>query len=440
MTWTHWKVLVGLALATAFTGCNSGSRNGSKAYFGPGSTGSAAQNSMQNPGGGGGGAPGSAGQFASGPDLNVGRFQHTATVLTDGRVLVTGGTDGQGLITESELYDPQANAWSLLSNIAANQNDAFMIDATGQFATVRQLHQAVKLVDGRVLVTGGFGAERLDASGQPVGEMLKSAYLFDPGANKYTKVADMPENRGWHESALLSNGQVLVAAGLDQNVATSLITSAAYDASADTWTSAQMAAKHTWGAALTCGNSTLIVGGVDAANGGQGLGINGLPGSRVELFNAQGNAWQKGNDNRDQVFNMGRATDTQGKGFLAGGQGVNQQQGSVTILGAIEIFDPTAGTWTTNQATLNTPRFVPEVAEINTTSDMLITGGVDGSNTVLASCEVWSVLYNTIIGTVNMSAARVDHKARTLRDGRVMVIGGQDAQGTALSSTEFHTR
>ena len=91
-----------------------------------------------------------------------------------------------------------------------------MIDATGQFATVRQLHQAVKLVDGRVLVHGGFGAERMDANNQPIGEMLKTAYLFEPTNNKYTKAADMPENRGWHEAALLSNGGVLAAGGLDQ--------------------------------------------------------------------------------------------------------------------------------------------------------------------------------------------------------------------------------
>jgi hypothetical protein len=437
----NWKHLTGLALATALTaGCNSGSRDSSKAYFGPGSTGSAAAATSAaggvTPGGGGA----SVGQFAASASLNEARFQHTATVLTDGRVLVVGGTNGQGLITESELFDPQASAWSLVSALVTNQADGYLIDATGQFATVRQLHQATKMNDGRVLVTGGFGAERLDANQQPVGEMLKGAWLFDPASNAFSKVADMPENRGWHEAAVLSNGQVIVTGGMDQNVAASLISSAAYDSGANAWTSAQMASKHTWGAALTCGNTTLVVGGVDATGGQQGLQITGLPAPRVELFNAQSGAWQNGNDNADHVFNMGKATDSQGKGFLAGGQGVDQASGQVKILDTIEVFDNVAGTWSTNAAKLTTPRFSCEASEISTASDMLICGGVDASGMPLASCELWSVLYNTILGTVNMSKERVDFKAVKLNDGRVMVIGGQDATQTALDTTEIHTR
>lgn len=437
----NWTRLTGLALATALcAGCNTGSRSSNKAYFGPGSTGSAAAATSGTTPGSTPGGGASAGQFSGSAALNAARYQFTATVLTDGRVLVVGGTDGQGLLTESEVFDPQASAWTLVSNLVTNQADGYLIDATGTFATARQLHQATKLVDGRVLITGGFGAERLDANNQPVPEMLKGAWLFDPASNAFSKMADMPENRGWHEAALLSNGQVLVAAGLDQAMAASLLTSAAYDSGANTWTSAQMGSKHTWGAALTCGNVTLIVGGVDAGSGQQGLSINGLPAPRVELFNAQSGAWQSGTDNADHVFNMGRATDSQGHGFLAGGQGIDQQAGTIKILDTIEVFDNVASTWSTNAAKLQTPRIVPEVAELSSSSDMLITGGVDGAGAPLAMCEVWSVLYNTIVGTVNMAQERVDHRAVKLNDGRVMVIGGQDATQTALDTTEIHTR
>jgi hypothetical protein len=440
----NWKLLTGMALATVVgAGCNSGSRSGSsKGYFGPGSTGSAAAATSGTGGTTPGGTPGgggTVGQFSASAALNNARFLHTATVLNDGRVLVAGGTDGQALITESELFDAQANAWTLLSNLVTTQTDAYMIDATGAFATVRQYHTATKMVNGNVVIAGGFGAERLDANQQPVGEMLIGAWMFDPLANKFTKVADMPENRGWHTAALLSNGNVAVAAGMDQNVAASLQTSAQFDTAAGTWSTAQMGAKHTWGAAMSVGNATIIVGGVDVT-GGQQLTITGLPTNRVEVFNAQGNAWQPGNDNADHVFNMGFATDTQGKGFLAGGQGVDQTSGQVIILDRIEIYDNVAQTWSTNAAKLQTPRVVPEVAEISTTSDMLITGGVDGAGAPLAGCELWSVLNNFIAGTVSMTDARVDHKAVKLNDGRVMVIGGQDATQAALGSCEIHTR
>src|SRR5450759_3444704 len=67
------------------------------------------------------------------------RFQDTATLLPDGKVLVAGGTVGTGLLASAELYDPSSGAWT----------------ATGTMPTPRQGHTATLLPDGKVLVTGG---------------------------------------------------------------------------------------------------------------------------------------------------------------------------------------------------------------------------------------------------------------------------------------------
>jgi Kelch motif/Galactose oxidase, central domain len=55
------------------------------------------------------------GTFASAGDLQVGRFLHSAILLTDGRVLVVGGVTepgDRGAVVLAEIYDPATNAWS----------------------------------------------------------------------------------------------------------------------------------------------------------------------------------------------------------------------------------------------------------------------------------------------------------------------------------------
>src|SRR5438270_603160 len=51
---------------------------------------------------------------AAARDMMVGRYQHTATLLRDGRVLVAGGVAAGGRRTaEAELFDPATGAWTV---------------------------------------------------------------------------------------------------------------------------------------------------------------------------------------------------------------------------------------------------------------------------------------------------------------------------------------
>jgi len=69
--------------------------------------------------------------------MKTNRVNHTATLLPNGKVLVTGGQ----LQKTSELYDPTTGTWAF----------------TGSMTALRQNHTATLLPDGRVLVTGGVG-------------------------------------------------------------------------------------------------------------------------------------------------------------------------------------------------------------------------------------------------------------------------------------------
>jgi hypothetical protein len=70
--------------------------------------------------------------------LSVARFAHTATLLADGKVLVTGGCtayDCSALTAVSELYDPTTNRWS----------------TTGSLDTARSNQTAVRLKTDKVI-------------------------------------------------------------------------------------------------------------------------------------------------------------------------------------------------------------------------------------------------------------------------------------------------
>src|SRR3989440_1721119 len=74
--------------------------------------------------------------------LNNGRSANTATLLPDGKVLVAAGDDitsPSPPIASAELYDPESGTWTF----------------TGSLNTARDLHSATLLTNGMVLVAAG---------------------------------------------------------------------------------------------------------------------------------------------------------------------------------------------------------------------------------------------------------------------------------------------
>ena len=80
------------------------------------------------------------------------RYEHTATLLDDGRDLLAGGiADASFSITGAcEIYNPATNSWN----------------ATGSLNQARAFHKSLLLVNGRVLAMGGeaFGANIISSA------------------------------------------------------------------------------------------------------------------------------------------------------------------------------------------------------------------------------------------------------------------------------------
>lgn len=467
--------LIALTLPLVVAACGGSSRG--KQSFGPGSTG-ATNSSGTNPGGGTGnpnsntGGTPTVGSFAATGDLNEERYRHTATLLLDGRVLVVGGVGSppaRPIRATAEVWTPSTGTWQRTDAIATAPASGFLlIGGLANQQSTRLDHAAILIPNATapqtspVLIVGGFGQERFTA-GAPTGESLRSVFLFDPTTNGFTQKASMSANRRAPAIGLTDaqSNNVLVTGGIDNTAGqgtggNTIQSSERYDLTTDTWTAlpnGNTAGAHGYGLGFFVNNQTIVINGASIQqSAGQTLGWAIGPGAtpRSELFNATAGTWAATNPQMGDRFFFAGSLDTSSgtRVFVCGGFDPNQT--NFPALASVEIFDKTSGNWTQGPA-LSQTRALHAVSEIgggvaSGTGDMLISGGrtVPGSMTPVqtAQCDVYGVLTNSLIGTVNMAQAREDHRSTRLSDGRVLITGGfvSTGNGMALKSCEVYTR
>jgi hypothetical protein len=119
--------------------------------------------------------------------LNTARVDHSATVLVDSRVLVTGGTGASGPLSSAEIFDP------------ANPGAGFQVVAS-PMTSARTGHTATLLNNGSVLIAGG--------------ETAGTAEIFDPTTQSFTPTLwNLQVARSGHTATLFTDDSVLLAGG-----------------------------------------------------------------------------------------------------------------------------------------------------------------------------------------------------------------------------------
>ncbi|MFL6245050.1 MAG: kelch repeat-containing protein, partial [Thermoanaerobaculia bacterium] len=308
------------------------------------------------------------GSFTPTGSLSTARYQHTATLLPNGKALLASGASGNSNTATCELYDPATGTFS----------------ATSSMTNARSAHTATLLPGGRVVIIGGGVA---------------AAELYDPDDGAFSQTGSLTA-RERHTSTLLPNGKVLIAAGAASG-ATPLATAQLYDPATGTFaaTGSLNAARFDHTATLLANGKVLIVG---------GFGPNTV--SVAELYDPS-----TGTFTTTGSLAISEHTAT----LLPSGK-------VLAVAGTVaSLYDPATGTWTPTGAP-GASR-LQHRATLLANGKVLITGGYGPpAFEYLDTAELYDPITGTFSPTGNM-VSNAPHVATLLPTGKVLLAG----QGTA---------
>ena len=119
--------------------------------------------------------------------LNIERRSHTATLLENEKVLIIGGDNQNGMVSQAEIFDP------------VTQMSAF----AAPLISARTDHTATRLPDNRVLLIGGR-----DQTGS-----LQSTEIYNLLTTSFLAGPAMMRARSGHTATILANDKILVTGG-----------------------------------------------------------------------------------------------------------------------------------------------------------------------------------------------------------------------------------
>jgi len=358
------------------------------------------------------------------------RAGQAAVRLLDGQVLVVGGSEYGYLLAGAELYDPATGLWT----------------ATGDMNDGRLAHTATVLPDGRVLVAGG---------GESEGPPLLSTEIYDPATEGWTMLSQMNAGRREHSSTLLPNGKVLVVGGYGTYGAPS--NAELYDPAARSWSATGEHWYDQFGSALASagdvngdGYDDIIIGAHGFPSGDGPLGKAYLYAGGAEGL-AESPSWTATGASYDYEFgiSVSGAGDVNGDGYadvLIGAYGYPEQttrQGAAYLYGGSASGLSADPVWsvTGESAGDRLGNAVSGAGDVNRDgyADFLIgaygtPGGAYQGQVTLYYGSAQGVSATGSAPTGSLGAARQEHAAVALADGRVLVTGGYPAS----ASTELY--
>ena len=350
------------------------------------------------------------------------RANHSATRLSDGRVLICGGTSNNligSVLASAELYDPATHTFA----------------RTGDMTVARMGQTTTLLRDGRVLIVGGQ---------KNVGyrSQLASAELYDPATGTFTATGSMSTPREGHTATLLRDGRVLVAGGSSNGVAT-LGSAEVYDPSAGSWTRVgHMTVPRDAAVAVLLGSGKVLI-----AGGGRGDRPGGyIAYQNAELFDPATRTFTAvASQMTSDRIGASAVLLQDGRALIMGGKSGKMFAGrphsisAFTSLATTEVYDPELNSFTAT-APMRTAHYLATATVLNN-GDVLLVGGWTQYGPVVGgmkNSEVYWTSHNFWSDVGPLHTARLVNTETLLDDGQVLIAGGMNRSGVVVATVEFY--
>jgi hypothetical protein len=363
--------------------------------------------------------------------LNTQRYEHAAAHLTNDQVLVAGGSDGfSTAIDSAELYTPSIDQWTE----TALMNEA-RICATST---------GINDMDGTAVVVGGLNDFQ---------NILGTAEDYDPTQDVWNELPEMNWTRMNHAATLLNDGRVLITGGIGaQNFEPDRFGgrarrpqgAKAVHTPGNPYAGASTDIFGSGGPGVTCW--TFHPGGGSGSGGPGSL-------SSVEIWDpfTNGGQWEETNW---MSYSRDRHTATLlSDGTVLAAGGYDTDFGSALSTG--EVYDPVQQSWQIVPGSMSSARedFTATLL-MDGTGTVVLAGGTDGFNGPLSSVDFYipgvgggsgggsggsggSGNLGFFMPAPPLNVARMQHVASILPNGQVLVAGGTDGV-SSLGSAEVY--
>jgi hypothetical protein len=352
-----------------------------------------------------------AGWKATGTMITPRQF-HTATLLNNGKVLITGGWDNSSAkLNSAEIYDPTTGTFS----------------PTRDMSLARAFHTATLLGNGEVLIAGGSDQCILHG-----GQCYEQCELYDPTNETFIATGEIL-SRSQHAAQIFGVSDVLISGGIHGPGYTITADAVIYDSVKDTFSSSYnpMNFARSGHTATSLGSEIIIIGGALKAE--EFLGTGGDETNRFEISRTASDTIVRV-EHTATYINTPDSTENLGHKILV--VGGNSASG-ILQSAYLYIYHHNDQDEILEVGSLNTPRRGHTATLLSDKSSVLIAGGL-GPSEVLSSVEIYDHKNNVFSNDASMLTARYGHTATLLPNQKVLVTGGRNSLGYVEDSAELY--